>query len=57
MTRTTHAIFIGSMVATTIVVTAYLAFSGYSYYELPLEERFYHPRTRGSNPVVLTDMA
>ncbi|MBK6881824.1 MAG: hypothetical protein IPH05_02530 [Flavobacteriales bacterium] len=44
MTRTTHAIFIGSMVATTIIVTAYLAFSGYSYYELPLEERFYHPQ-------------
>ena len=44
MTRTTHAIFIGTMVAITVVVTAYLAYTGWSYYELPLEERFYHPR-------------
>lgn len=44
MTRTTHTVFIGTMVAITVVATAYLAFTGYSYYELPLEERFYHPR-------------
>ena len=44
MTRIAHSIFIGSMVAATLVVTAYLAYTGYSYYDLPLEERFYHPR-------------
>ena len=44
MTRKTHSLFIGSMVAITVVVTAYLAYTGYSYYGLPLEERFYHPR-------------
>lgn len=32
------------MVTTAAVVTAYLAYTGYSYYELPLEERFYHPQ-------------
>ena len=44
MTKSTHILFIGSMVAITVVVTTYLAYTGYSYYELPLEERFYHPR-------------
>lgn len=32
------------MVAITIIVTLYLAYTGYSYYNTPLEERFYHPR-------------
>ena len=32
------------MAAITIAITAYLAYTGYSYYELPIEERFYHPR-------------
>ena len=32
------------MVIFTLVVTAYLAYTGYEYYELPKEERFYHPR-------------
>lgn len=31
------------MVMITIVTTVYLAYTGYSYYVLPLEERFYHP--------------
>ena len=44
MTKTGHFIFIWSMVAITLIVTAYLAYTGYSYYDLPLEERFYHPR-------------
>ena len=32
------------MVIITLVVTVYLAYTGYSYYNTPLEERFYHPR-------------
>lgn len=43
MTRSTHSIFIGTMVAITVAATAYLSYTGYSYYRLPLEERFYHP--------------
>ncbi len=42
MTRTTHNIYIGSMVLTILATTSYLAFSGYSYYTIPIEERFYH---------------
>lgn len=44
MTRTTHSIFIGSMVSVVLLVTAYMAYTGYSYYQLPEEERFYHPQ-------------
>lgn len=44
MTRTTHSIFIGTMVAIVVLVTAYLSYTGYSYYQLPEEERFYHPQ-------------
>jgi hypothetical protein len=32
------------MVVITIITTVYLAYTGYTYYSLPLEERFYHPR-------------
>lgn len=32
------------MVVITVVATAYLAYTGYTYYSTPLEERFYHPR-------------
>ena len=32
------------MVAITLVVTIYLCYVGYSYYQTPLEERFYHER-------------
>jgi hypothetical protein len=32
------------MLFTGILVTLYIAKTGYSYYTLPLEERFYHPR-------------
>jgi len=44
MNRTTHTIFIGTMSATVVAVTAYMAYTGWTYYQLPLEERFYHPR-------------
>lgn len=32
------------MVAITVAITVYLAYTGYSYYSTPLEERFFHPR-------------
>ncbi len=32
------------MVVITIIAAAYLSYTGYTYYDLPLEERFYHPR-------------
>ncbi len=44
MNKTTHTLFIGTMTAIVIVVTAYLSYTGFSYYRLPLEERFYHPQ-------------
>ena len=38
------------MVLITIGVTIYLSYSGYSYYNLPLEERFYHEQYHWFNP-------
>ena len=38
-----HRIYIGKMVFITIATTIYLGYTGYSYYTLPIEERFYHP--------------
>ncbi|KAA3624085.1 MAG: hypothetical protein DWP94_04500 [Flavobacterium sp.] len=32
------------MVTVVILVTIYLAYTGYTYYQTPLEERFYHPQ-------------
>jgi hypothetical protein len=32
------------MVSIVVAVTIYLSYVGYSYYELPVEERFYHPQ-------------
>ena len=50
MTRTTHTLFIGTMSAIVVVVTVYLSFVGWSYYQLPLEERFYHPQHNWFKP-------
>lgn len=44
MTRTTHNFYIGTMVLFVLVIASYLAKAGYSYYTIPLEERFYHPQ-------------
>ncbi|MEL6591791.1 MAG: hypothetical protein AAFP02_08480 [Bacteroidota bacterium] len=44
MNKTVHAIYIGTFVVITVLVTVYLFYTGYSYYALPFEERFYHPR-------------
>ena len=44
MNKVTHNIYIGTMASVVVAITYYLAFTGYSYYALPLEERFYHPQ-------------
>lgn len=44
MRQTWHSVYLGSMAATVILATIYLAYTGYDYYQLPLEERFYHER-------------
>ncbi len=41
MSRIWHQIYIWAMVLITLLVTAFLAISGYEYYQTPLEERFY----------------
>ncbi len=44
MKKSVHMVYIGIMVSIVLLVTVYLAYTGYSYYITPLEERFYHPR-------------
>lgn len=53
MNKTAHAIYIWSMTLTVIIVTAYLGFVGYDYYQTPIGERFYHPRHDWFNPAGL----
>jgi len=50
MTRTVHTLFIATMSAIVIVVTTYLTYVGWSYYQLPIEERFYHPEHNWFKP-------
>ncbi|MEO0471863.1 MAG: hypothetical protein AAF206_19715 [Bacteroidota bacterium] len=50
MKKSVHTAYIGVMVLTTIAVTVYLIYTGYSYYRLPLEERFYHDKYHWFNP-------
>ncbi|NNE16310.1 MAG: hypothetical protein HKN51_15120 [Saprospiraceae bacterium] len=44
MTKGIHRLYISTLVMIVIVTTIYLSYIGYSYYILPLEERFYHPQ-------------
>jgi len=50
MNNTVHSIYIGTMVLIIIAVTAYLAYTGYSYYAISLAERFYHPHHNWFKP-------
>lgn len=43
MSKIAHVVYITTMVAVVIVVTAILIYKGASYYNTSLEERFYHP--------------
>jgi sulfur relay (sulfurtransferase) DsrC/TusE family protein len=42
MTKTTHKIFIGMLVAIVFITLIYLLYRGIAYYRVSLEERFYH---------------
>lgn len=44
MSTLVHRLYIFTMAAIVIVTTIYLSYVGYSYYKLPIEERFYHPQ-------------
>lgn len=44
MSQSLHRVYVGTMIIFGVVVTIYLAYTGFSYYQTPLEERFYHPR-------------
>ncbi len=44
MNKTVHFLYISAMALVVVAVTVYLIYTGYDYYNLPLEERFYHPR-------------
>ncbi|MCI5055619.1 MAG: hypothetical protein MRY83_05890, partial [Flavobacteriales bacterium] len=50
MNKTVHFIYVWSMVLITVAITVYLSYVGYSYYTLPLEERFYHPQHNWFKP-------
>lgn len=54
MSKTAHFLFITLLSLIVVVVTALLFYKGFSYYDTPLEERFYHPdyqMLRSSGPV------
>ena len=50
MNKNIHRVYILSMAAIVIAVTIYLTYTGYAYYSLPLEERFYHPKYNWFKP-------
>lgn len=43
MSPTLHKVYIGSMALVVIITTIYLGLTGYEFYQIPAEERFYHP--------------
>lgn len=50
MKKTAHTTYITIMVVVIVLTTAYLIYTGYSYYNTPLEERFYHPHHNWFKP-------
>ena len=44
MKKSTHTVYISLMAVIVVVTTIYLIYTGWSYYNTALEERFYHPR-------------
>lgn len=48
--KTLHTIYLLFLALIVIAVTYYLAYYGYSYYNTPLEERFYHEQHRWFKP-------
>ncbi|MCB0526608.1 MAG: hypothetical protein KDC86_18980, partial [Saprospiraceae bacterium] len=43
MSKLAHRIYIAILVTIVVATSIYLFVKGYSYYNTPLEERFYHP--------------
>ena len=50
MNKSVHTAYIATMVTITLVVTAYLFYIGFTYYNTALEERFYHPKHNWFKP-------
>lgn len=50
MKKSVHIAYITAMVVITLVVTVYLFYIGFTYYNTSLEERFYHPRHNWFKP-------
>jgi len=53
MSPLSHRIYLATMTAIVLGVSAYLAYSGYAYYQTPIEERFYqvdHAMLKPSGP-------
>lgn len=53
MNPVSHRIYLATMTAIVLGVSAYLAYSGYAYYQTPIEERFYqadHSMLKPSGP-------
>lgn len=45
-----HRIYIGFLVLVVLIATSYLAYRGYSYYSLGIEQRFFHPEHQTLKP-------
>jgi len=45
-----HRIYIGLLVLVVLISTAYLAYRGYAYYSLGIEQRFFHPEHQTLKP-------
>ncbi len=50
MSKTMHAIYVMAMIVIVVMVTVYLSYIGYTYYVLPIEERFYHEQYHWFKP-------
>lgn len=50
MTTGIHRVYTGTMVLFVAATTVYLGYTGYSYYGISLEERFYHPQHEWFKP-------
>lgn len=50
MKKSVHTTYISAMVVITLAITCYLFYTGYTYYNTALEERFYHPRHNWFKP-------
>ncbi|WP_235855757.1 hypothetical protein [Flagellimonas aequoris] len=50
MSNSLHKIYVATMVLVTMAVTFYLGYTGFTYYSLPLEDRFYHPQHHWFKP-------